>query len=324
MSRSTWAILAATVAGLILWGWTLDKVGLMRTVDLLVAIRPAGLLGFMLVHASVLLALGFAWEASAVGGHRRPLRFVWARTVREAASDLLPFSQVGGLFFGVRVLTDAGIPPARVYAATVIDLTTEMASQILLVLCGIAISINLVTIAATDERLRLAIWCGTGILCLLGAGLLLLRGLVLTFAGRIADKLVPAAGAMIGEVRAELARFEMRRGAILRPFLWNVLAWLLSVVCVWIGLELLGHGLAPQRVLALEALISVVRSGAFFIPGAVGVQEAGYVVLASVVGLDPSAAVALSLLKRARDIAVGIPTLVAWQTALVRRRTPTP
>jgi glycosyltransferase 2 family protein len=50
-----------------------------------------------------------------------------------------------------------------------------------------------------------------------------------------------------------------------------------------------------------------------FVPGAIGVQEAAYAVLGPVFGLAVPAALALSLLKRARDIVLAIPILLAWQ-----------
>jgi putative membrane protein len=268
----------------------------------------------------VLIALGFAWATSASDGAARMPLYAAARAVREAANDLLPFSQIGGLLFGVKVLTDAGVPAARAYAATMIDLTTEMASQVLLVLAGVAISIDLVVAPTVAPHVQTAIWYGIALLGASCAALLLLRKPMLALAERMACKMVPKAGARVAEVRAELARFEAGRFALLPSFLWNALAWLLSVFSVWVALVLIGQPLPAYRVLALEALISVVRSGAFFVPAALGVQEVGYVLLATVVGLDPHAAMALSLLKRARDVIIGVPTLLWWQTHLVRRR----
>jgi hypothetical protein len=56
-----------------------------------------------------------------------------------------------------------------------------------------------------------------------------------------------------------------------------------------------------------------VRTSAFVVPNAVGVQEGAYILLGATFGLTPEMALALSLLKRARDIAIGVPTLAAWQ-----------
>jgi putative membrane protein len=322
MSRSAWAAAAAIVVGLAIAAWALDTVGLARTFDALAGIGVGGLLLFLLAYGMVLIALGCAWAASGHAGRGRVRTFTWARMVREAANDLLPFSQLGGLIFGVKVLCDAGIAPSRAYAATVLDLTTEMASQVLLVLAGVAISITLVTHANTDPKLELGIWIGTVVLGLLCVLFLLLRGPVLALAEKMAKKMLPAAGALIAEVRAELALFESGRLAILPSFLWNAAAWLLSVFSVWVALLLLHNPLSFDKVLALEALISVVRSGAFLVPGGLGIQEAGYVLLAGIVGLDPGAALALALLKRARDVTIGVPTLLLWQAALIRGRKP--
>jgi len=40
--------------------------------------------------------------------------------------------------------------------------------------------------------------------------------------------------------------------------------------------------------------------------------------LGLLVGLDPAAALALSLMKRARDVAFGVPSLLFWQAAEAR------
>jgi len=63
----------------------------------------------------------------------------------------------------------------------------------------------------------------------------------------------------------------------------------------------------------VESLIFTLRSVAFVVPGALGVQEVGYLALAPVAGISPEALLALSLAKRARDVAIGLPTLIAWQ-----------
>jgi hypothetical protein len=55
------------------------------------------------------------------------------------------------------------------------------------------------------------------------------------------------------------------------------------------------------------------------VPGAIGVQEGGYVVLGPLFGIAPETMLALSLLKRARDLALGVPALLLWQGLEARR-----
>jgi hypothetical protein len=54
------------------------------------------------------------------------------------------------------------------------------------------------------------------------------------------------------------------------------------------------------------------RTLAFFVPGAVGVQEASYALLGALFGVSPASAIGFSLARRARDFLIGIPVLLAW------------
>jgi len=72
----------------------------------------------------------------------------------------------------------------------------------------------------------------------------------------------------------------------------------------------------------LESLGQAVRSAGFAVPGALGIQEGGFILLGSLFGLSAASAVALSLVKRLPDLAIGLPGLFAWQgleMALLRR-----
>jgi hypothetical protein len=73
------------------------------------------------------------------------------------------------------------------------------------------------------------------------------------------------------------------------------------------------------QVLTLESLMSAVRSVVFMTPGALGFQEGAHVLVAPLFGLGAGSGLALSLLKRAKDIAIGVPALLAWQAAEGRR-----
>ena len=67
-------------------------------------------------------------------------------------------------------------------------------------------------------------------------------------------------------------------------------------------------------VIAIESLVYAMRSAAFIVPNALGVQEGAYAVLAPLFGVGAEFGLAVSLLKRARDIAIGVPVLLLWQT----------
>jgi len=116
----------------------------------------------------------------------------------------------------------------------------------------------------------------------------------------------------------QLAAFYRRHGAIAASLLFNLLAWLASAASAWLALWLMGSPLPFGQVIALESLIFALRSVAFIIPGALGVQEAAYALLAPLFGLDPAVAVTLSLVKRGRELTIAIPALALWQLGAIR------
>ena len=64
------------------------------------------IVGWQLV---LFVVLGLAWDAIVPAREaRRPWVFVWGRMVRDASTNCLPFSQVGGFVFGARAVTVRG------------------------------------------------------------------------------------------------------------------------------------------------------------------------------------------------------------------------
>src|SRR5258705_40888 len=62
----------------------------------------------------------------------------------------------------------------------------------------------------------------------------------------------------------------------------------------------------------LESLGSGVRAAAFMVPGALGALEGSYVLFGALFGLPADTALAISLSKRVRELALGVPGLLAW------------
>jgi uncharacterized membrane protein YbhN (UPF0104 family) len=83
-----------------------------------------------------------------------------------------------------------------------------------------------------------------------------------------------------------------------------VASWLADPVETWFLLHLLGRPVAFGDVVAIDVIVSLLRSLTFIVPGGIGVQEAGYVGLLTASGTTEGAALALAvaLLKRAKDI----------------------
>ena len=282
------------------------------------ATRSVGWTGFAVLlgwQAVLFVVLGTAWCA-VMPGTAWPL-LIWGRMVRDAATTCLPFSPVGGYVIGARALTLHGVSWPVAAAGTVMDVTAEIAAQLLFALFGVAVLVLLrpgsglvgpiaAGIVAALALLLLAVWQRRR----LGAGL---RGL-----GR----------RLLGEwFRAQggLDRLEVALGALYAPrrlvvgTLLHLLGWFGTGIGTWLALRLLGLDVDLVHVLALEALLDALIAAAFVVPGAAGVQEGGYVVLGAAFGVPPELALGVSLLRRGKDLVWGIPILLMWQMREVRR-----
>jgi uncharacterized membrane protein YbhN (UPF0104 family) len=88
---------------------------------------------------------------------------------------------------------------------------------------------------------------------------------------------------------------------------------------IWIALHALGAKATFMNAFILQSMAMTVRSAAFAVPGQLGVQETGYMVIGSLLGIPTQTAFAISLIARFRDLAVGIPALIVFQLVEGRR-----
>jgi uncharacterized membrane protein YbhN (UPF0104 family) len=130
---------------------------------------------------------------------------------------------------------------------------------------------------------------------------------------RLVDRFLPAAAARTGTVVDAIDRLYHRPTRIAAAVLIHLAAWVGSAVGVWLALRLAGVRIELTSVLAIESLVGALRTAAFIAPMGIGVQEASYALLGPLFGLGPELSLAVSLLKRARDLAIGVPTLLTWQ-----------
>ena len=74
--------------------------------------------------------------------------------------------------------------------------------------------------------------------------------------------------------------------------------------------------------LVIESIGQALKAVGFAVPGALGVQEGGYIVICRAYGLPAETGIALSLMKRLREVVLGVPALLAWQLSERRAAPP--
>jgi putative membrane protein len=226
---------------------------------------------------------------------------------------LLPLSQIGGYVLGARAVTLAGVDGTTATASTIADVTLELFGQLAYTALGLSILIYV----EPDAPIGTPVAIGLAVGALLAAGFFVFQRRGFDLFDRFsrvlghgwADK--TAAGA--ATLHTALAAIYCRRGRVLSSFVLHLACWIASTLEAWVVLRFAGASLGFATVLVIESLLYAARSVAFAVPNAVGVQEGAYILLGAGFGLTPETALALSLLKRARDLTIGLPALVAWQ-----------
>jgi putative membrane protein len=314
--------LLATALGVVAMAALVGVFGAGAVLRSLAAVGVPGFAAICAIHLVMMVVMGLAWRA--LLPEARPWGAVWGRLVRDSGSEVLPLSQVGGYVLGARALALTGVSGTAAAASTIVDVTLEFLAQLAYTALGLAWLIRLQPETAAAGPLMFGLAIGA-----VAAGAFVLvqrRGFA--FLDRIAGYLgqgwaaKTAAGA--AALHAAIDEIYRRRGGLLVSFLLHLGCWIASALEAWLALRLAGEPLPFAAVMAIESLIYAVRTAAFIVPNAVGVQEGAYIVLGATFGVTPDVALALSFLKRARDIAIGLPTLGAWQAVeggrLWRRR----
>jgi putative membrane protein len=243
--------------------------------------------------------------------------FLWMRWIRESVSTLLPVAGVGGDVVGARLVHQRGVSGAQATASMVVDITVGSATQLAFVLVGV----GLLTAGKTHNAAATAWGLTIGVAMFAVAIGIFVRlqhnsmfAVLIGWANRLAPKswmsgFAGRAEAIDGAVVATYRR----RLALSYSSLLRLIGWVSGVSEVWLTMWALGQPLSVIDAFILESLSAGVRGAAFMVPGALGAQEGGMVLFGALIGVPPDLALAISLTKRVRELALGLPGLAAWQ-----------
>ena len=270
---------------------------------------PLVLLPFL---AGMACDAGSLWTILRAAGHRLRYRTVLRlRMAAEGALFTLPAGSIAAEALKPVLLRRRCQVPLPVGAAAVVlnksfIVLTNAAYLVLGLLCGGAL-----VRAALPERWGplLAVVTVGGALGCLGVGTALL------LAVRRSDLLPRLIARLPARLRARLARRPPAALADSAAFFddWRRAAaccaltlahWLLEAFETYAAAHLLGLPLGPGEALAFESLLALIRSLAFFLPGAIGLQDCGHLLLAHLSGSTAPTVVGgmLVIVKRSKEL----------------------
>lgn len=303
-------------------------IGLVMRGDLgaiLHALALAGWSAFWLVPYRALFFLLYASGWSLLlqpGDPQRRLSLIyltWVATVREGIDRLLPVASVGGAVVGIRLVRWRGIGSSVAAASVIVEVLLTLVAVWAMTIIGLVL-----LQVGHDHAL------GPGVLLLTvlaGLGIPVFLGFTLRF-GSVFAWLESAIGRMIGlrtlagsaaSLDAQLRATLQRARAVMLCGSAQLLALLSGSFEVWLALYLFGHPIDWRAATIMECLMQAARHAAFVVPGGLGVQELSLVYIGQSFGVSAELALGVSVIKRMRELAWGVPALISWQWEEGRR-----
>jgi len=304
--------LIALLLGLATIGATVAWIGADAVAGALLAAGISGVFAITAFNLLPIAVCALGWRAVIDPALPRSVMLMaWVRFLRSSLSELMP---IGGELVAIRVLMLQGLRAGAAGASTVVDVTLELASQIAFTALGLVL-------LAIDGRAEAVVhWCLIGVgaaSVAVGAFVAVQRRGIFRWIERLphrfAEHLPWAALPELEGTHQEIQAIYRRPRAILLGFSWHSLGWIVGVGEAWLALWFLDAPLPFASVLIIESLSFALKSTAFVVPAALGIQELGYVALGAMFGLDAEVALALSLLKRAREVVLAVLALIGWK-----------
>ena len=296
------------------------------------AATQVGLLGLMLVllpSLAMYLFEAYGWKLT-LGSYADAVSFfrvLAVRTAGEVVNMTTPTAYVGGEPLKAYLLKRDQVPFVDGLASVILAKTVMSIAQVLFILVALALAVWMIGHEHTTAQLVAASVVSVGLLGFGIFGLIVVQRWGL-FTGVLG---------ILRRVNLRIAYLEAREGKLRdldrtilnfyardrRRFLLSTgfffAGWLCEALEVWGMLTLLGQPVTLGASIAIGGLSSLIKGGTFFIPGSLGAQDGGNLVLVTAFGYSEVAGITFALLRRFREIVWIVIGLVCLALATWRR-----
>lgn len=279
------------------------------------AVTGVGLPAILIILLPSVLMYGLealGWRFT-LGRHAAAVSF-WRlfaiRTAGEVVNMTTPTAYVGGEPLKAYLLKKHGVPMVEGLASAVTAKTTMTVAQVGFILLGIGLGFWLVGSSGSSTHQVWAASVSVGLL-LFGAAIFVLvqrRGLFTGFLGAlrrlgIRISYLEAREEKLRSLDRTILAFYThdRRGFYLSSGIF-FFGWLAEALEVYAILYYLGGPADPLSAIAIGALSVFIKGGTFFIPGSLGAQDGGNLLLLLAFGYSELTGIAFALLRRVREL----------------------
>jgi len=281
-----------------------------------------GILGVVAYHLIPLFLDALAWWVLFPTPDRLPLlQLFWMRWIGESISALVPSAAIGGDIVRARLAAIHGARLPIAAGTVLVDVTLGIFVQAGFTLVGLVLLVTTTRknnfIGPTLIGIVLALFAFAGFYFVQRLGIFRFLARIISRLAGSSDwqSLVQGGDTLDRTVRSLYAR---RRG-VFTCCIWTITSLIVGSGEIWLALWFLDLPDSFLNALILQSMVLTIRSAAFAVPAGLGVQEGGYLLVGSLLGIPGDGALALSLVWRAREIGLGIPALICWQVIEARR-----
>ncbi len=238
-------------------------------------------------------------------------RLLVIRTAGEVVNMTTPTAYLGGEPLKAYLLTRYRIPMVEGLASVVIAKTTMTMAQVCFILLGVALAFWSLEGASSSEQTVLAAFVSVGLLAFGVAAFIMVQRWGI-FTWLLTSLRALGINVAYLEAREDKLRsldrtiFEFytrnRRGFYSSMGMF-FLGWLAEALEVYVIIYYLGGPAELLSAVSIGALAVFIKGGTFFIPGSLGVQDGGNLLLLTAFGYSEVMGITFALLRRFRELA---------------------
>jgi glycosyltransferase 2 family protein len=280
--------------------------------DAAAQLGPVALLVLLIPSAIMYVVEAYGWKVT-LGPSAKAIPF-WRvlaiRTAGEVVNMTTPTAYVGGEPLKAYLLKKHHVPMVEGLASVIIAKTTMTIAEVLFILFGIALGVWLLGGNDSSGHTVVAALVSVGLLAFGTAAFVFVqRQGLFTWILRFLRKI----GLKIAYLEAREEKLRSLDRTILEFYRHNrpafyastglfFLGWMAEALEVYVIVYFLGGPAMALSAISIGALSVFIKGGTFFIPGSLGAQDGGNVLLLKAFGYSDVTGIAFALLRRFREL----------------------
>lgn len=298
--------------GLVTLGFLVWHIGPRNIYDAAATLGPVALLAILIPSLIMYVIEAYGWKVTLgdIAKHVSFWRLLAIRTAGEVVNMTTPTAYVGGEPLKAYLLRKHHVPIVEGLASVVIAKTTMTIAEVLFILVGLALAFWLLgangssghTIAAALVSVGLLLFGTTAFIFVQRKGLFtwileILRkvGLRIRFLESREDQLRSLDRTILDFYTHNRPAFYASTGLYL-------LGWLAEALEVFVMIYFLGGPAMALSAISIGGLSVFIKGGTFFIPGSLGAQDGGNLLLLKAFGYSDVTGITFALLRRFREL----------------------